>query len=104
MWPTASRHERGYGSEWDKKRKRILKRDFGICQPCAKLGKIHAGREVDHIVSRAEGKKLGWSASRIESEGNLQTICTEAHKVKTAAEQGRTLKPKQTIGIDGFPI
>lgn len=104
MWSNVSRHERGYGSDWDKQRKRILKRDFGICQPCAKIGKIHAGREVDHIVSRAEGKRLRWSHACIESDDNLQTICSEAHKVKTAAEQGRTLKPKQMIGIDGFPI
>lgn len=103
-WPTTSRHKRGYGSEWIKTRERILKRDFGICQPCLKKGAMHAGNEVDHIVSKAEGKRLRWPKSRIECDDNLQTICREAHKEKTAQEQGRTLKPKQTIGIDGFPI
>jgi 5-methylcytosine-specific restriction protein A len=103
MWPTVSRHKRGYGSDWDKRRKRILARDFGICQPCLKLGHTHRGSEVDHIVSRAEGNRLRWSVARIESDDNLQTICSEAHKIKTAAEQGRMLRPKQTIGLDGFP-
>lgn len=103
-WPTTSRHERGYGAEWTKTRERIFKRDYGICQPCLKQGKMHQGNEVDHIVSKAEAQRLGWPKSRIECDDNLQTICHDAHKAKTAQEQGRTLRPKQTIGIDGFPI
>jgi 5-methylcytosine-specific restriction endonuclease McrA len=65
---------------------------------------MHRGNEVDHIISRAEGKRRGLPDSVIESDDNLQTICTEAHQIKTAAEQGRTLKQKVTIGIDGWPI
>lgn len=103
-WSTVSRHLRGYGSEWQKTRKRILQRDCGICQPCKRIGYIHQGNEVDHIVSKAEGKRLGWAQSRIECDDNLQTINADCHKLKTAKEQGRSLKPKQTIGIDGFPI
>lgn len=103
-WPTTSRHERGYGHEWTKQRKRILKRDCGICQPCFKQGHTHIGNEVDHIISKAEGKRLGWSHARIESDDNLQTICKDAHKEKTMQEQGKTLKVKQMIGVDGFPV
>lgn len=103
-WSTESRHKRGYGTEWTKTRERILRRDKGICQPCLKDGYLHPGTEVDHIVSRAEGKRLGWAQSLVERDANLQTICTEAHRIKTAAEQGRTLKPKQKIGIDGYPL
>lgn len=103
-WPTTSRHERGYDSKWVKTRERILRRDFGICQPCLKQGHMHTGNEVDHIVSKAEGQRLGWAQSRIECDANLQTICKTAHAEKTAKEQGRTLKPKQTIGLDGFPV
>ncbi len=103
-WPTTSPQSRGYGHEWTKTRERILKRDHGICQPCQKQGNMHTGNEVDHIVSKAEGQRLGWAQDRIESDANLQTICHEAHKAKTAQEQGRTLQPKQTIGIDGFPV
>lgn len=103
-WSAVSRHLRGYGSEWTKTRKRILQRDFGICQPCKRLGYIHAGNEVDHIVSMAGGKRLGWAQERIESDDNLQTICHAAHVKKTATENGRVLIPRQAIGIDGFPI
>ena len=105
MWSKVSRHARGYGSDWDKRRKRILARDFGICQPCLKLGgHTHRGSEVDHIVSRADGKRMRWSVARIESDDNLQTICVDAHKQKTMREQGKTLTPKQMIGVDGFPV
>lgn len=103
-WPTTSRHERGYGPEWTKTRERILRRDCGICQPCQRNGYIHPGTEVDHIISKAEGKRLGWAQSRIECDANLQTINSQCHKVKTTAEQGRTLKPKQTISESGWPI
>ena len=103
-WSNTSRHLRGYGSAWDKTRKRILQRDFGICQPCKLNGYIHPGNEVDHIVSKAEGKRLGWAQSHVERDANLQTICTEAHKIKTAKEQGRTFKPKTMIGSDGWPV
>lgn len=103
-WSTVSRHLRGYDSAWIKTRKRILQRDCGICQPCKRNGYIHPGTEVDHIVSKAEGKRLGWAQSRIECDANLQAINTECHKAKTAAEQGRTLKPKVRIGVDGWPV
>jgi len=52
--------------------------------------------EVDHIIPKAKGGT--------DDMSNLQAINKECHKKKTAREQGRTLKPKQTIGIDGFPI
>lgn len=103
-WSTVSRHERGYGTAWTKTRERILRRDFGICQPCLRDGKTHLGNEVDHIVSRAEGLKRGWSKARIEKDDNLQTICSEAHKAKTAEENGRCVKIKQVIGLDGFVV
>lgn len=101
-WPTTSRHARGYGTEWSKTRERIMLRDYGICQPCMKQGHIHVGTEVDHIVSKAKAQRLGWTKERVECDDNLQAICATAHKIKTAQEQGRTLRPKQTIGIDGF--
>lgn len=75
-----SRHERGYGTAWDKQRKRILQRDGGICQACLP-GAVHAGTEVDHRIPKAEGGT--------DDDSNLQTICRVAHKAKTAAEAAR---------------
>lgn len=73
-----TRHERGYGSEWDRKRQEILKRDNGLCCPCRRAARVTIGREVDHVVPKARGGT--------DDDGNLQTICRACHKAKTAAE------------------
>ena len=103
-WPTSSRHSRGYGAAWDKQRKRILARDKGICQPCFKQGYLHPGTEVDHIISKAQAKLKGWSRQQTDADDNLQCINSECHKRKTAEEQGRSIKDKVMIGLDGFPV
>lgn len=93
-WHKTSRHERGLGSNWDKARKRALERDKGLCQVCAKAGRVTLATEVDHINPRA--KKGDHSLD------NLQSICNQCHKRKTAEESGKTYRP--TIGPDGWPI
>lgn len=84
-----SRHERGYGTEWDKKRKRILRRDKGLCQPCLEQGRPRPARQVDHIVNKAEARARGWTEEQIEADENLQSICDACHKAKTAEEARR---------------
>lgn len=79
-----SRHERGYGSEWDKTRRRILERDKGLCQPCLMTGRVTLARQVDHKVPKAEGGT--------DDDANLQAICVECHKLKTQAEALRARK------------
>ena len=105
-WPTTSRHERGYGSDWDKRRRRILARDCGLCQcaVCKKAGLLTPATEVHHIVSKSEGIRRGWSVERIDDDDNLASINKDCHKRETAAEQGRTLKVKTTPGADGWPV
>lgn len=95
-WSRVSRHERGYGTAWDKIRKHILYRDHGLCVPCQAQGKLTQATEVDHIVDKA--------SKGTDDPSNLQSICNECHKAKTAAAQGRTLKPKVTIGMDGWTV
>ena len=73
-----SRQERGYGAEWEVTRKRILRRDKGLCQVCLKVGKFRPARQVDHRVPKFEGGT--------EDDDNLQSICLDCHKAKTAAE------------------
>lgn len=76
-----SRHQRGYGTQWDKTRERVMRRDV-VCQPCKRHGVIHAAHHVDHIVPKALGGT--------DADSNLQGICRAAHAAKTAAEaQGR---------------
>ncbi|MCC7269314.1 MAG: HNH endonuclease [Rhodocyclaceae bacterium] len=78
-----SASERGYGNAWAKLRSRIMQRDCGLCQPCLKAGRVTPARQVDHVISKAEGGT--------DDEDNLQAICMACHKAKTAREaaQGR---------------
>lgn len=81
-----NRHRRGYGYRWEKTRIRILERDNGLCQPHLKQGHTAIGTQVDHKVSKAEARSLGWKHEQIEDDSNLQTICDECHREKTARE------------------
>jgi 5-methylcytosine-specific restriction enzyme A len=105
-WPTESRHKRGYGAEWDKLRKLVLERDEHLCQcrHCLAEGRTTIATEVDHIVSRANAQALGWSKARTEDPSNLQAINSDCHAIKTQEEQGKSIKPKRFIGLDGFPV
>lgn len=82
-----TRHERGYGTDWDKRRLRILKRDNGLCQECLRNGVLTAvgGRPYtaycDHIVPKTEGGT--------DDDSNLQTLCRACHTVKTDREKNR---------------
>jgi len=81
-----SRQSRNYGAEWEAKRKRILRRDKGLCQPHMRIDKFVPAKQVDHIVARAIAQAVGWSESMIEDDGNLQSICVDCHNAKTAHE------------------
>ena len=86
-----SRHERGYGTSWDKLRLHILARDCGLCQPCLAVGTMHEGTHVDHKINKAEWRRRHGTLAGADNESNLQAINAECHKAKTAAEakQGR---------------
>jgi 5-methylcytosine-specific restriction protein A len=103
-WSRESRHKRGYGKQWDKTRERILARDGGLCRCtyCDKRPVRRLASEVDHIVSKAKAKALGWPDERTEADDNLQAINRECHQRKTAEEQGKLYRPQ--IGPDGWPI
>lgn len=78
--------ERGYGATWQKTRKAVLSRDKGLCRikgpTCT-----YVAREVDHKVSKARGRQLGWTDAQVEDESNLQSACVACHKRKTAEEK-----------------
>ncbi len=86
-----SRHERGYGTDWDKLRKTILARDQYICQceGCKRLDRLRPATEVDHIVSKAEWRINNGSLEGVDNPKNLQAINNDCHKAKTAQEQKR---------------
>ena len=100
-WHKTSSSSRGYGAAWRKKRKQILLRDGGLCQPCRRAGFITQATEVDHIQSRAVCKRLGIDA---EHDDNLQSICNPCHEKKTIEENGGTHAPRPVTGADGWPV
>lgn len=103
-WAKTSSHERGYGASWVKLRRVALARDCGLCVPCKKEGRLTPATEVDHVISKANGKRKGMADAAIESLNNLQSICKECHTAKTQVEEGRSEpKPKKTVGSDGWP-
>jgi 5-methylcytosine-specific restriction protein A len=63
------------GSKWRKLRERVLRRDMYCCQQCARDGRIRSGNECDHIDNNGD-----------DSMGNLQTLCSGCHNIKTQAE------------------
>ena len=93
-WSRESRHDRGYGTAWDKLRKRILARDKHLCQECKRKGRVKTGNHCDHIKPKAKGGT--------DDESNLEILCADCHAEKTAIESGA--RPKQRIALDGWPI
>ena len=73
-----SRHDRGYGSDWDKLRKIVLERDEYLCQKHLAEGIYREGNEVDHIISKHKGGTNDLS--------NLQSLCNTCHREKTLKE------------------
>ena len=73
-----SRHERGYGAKWDHIRKRILRRDEGLCQLCKRKGLYRPAKIVDHIKPKFEGGTDG--------DDNLESVCKRCSDIKTAQE------------------
>lgn len=81
---TQTTSERGYGADWRRLRVVILRRDNGLCQPCKAAGRLTVATEVDHIINKAIGGT--------DAPVNLQSICNDCHKVKTAAERRSGLR------------
>ena len=103
-WSKESRQSRGYGAAWEKVRAEVLARDMGMCQECKRQGRVVAGRDVDHKVSKAKAAQMGWRDDQIESPANLEYLCKPCHDEKSARETGRTYRPKVQIGLDGWPV
>lgn len=92
-WSNISRHKRGYGSAWVRKRTAIMRRDKGLCQPCLYEERVTPATEVDHIKAKAKGGT--------DDPDNLQSICTACHKRKTIEDQHGS---KPTFGVDGWLV
>jgi len=65
-----------------------------LCCMCQAEGRVRAATVPDHIIALVNGGP--------DTEDNLQSLCDEHHRIKTAKDLG--YKPKPTIGPDGWPI
>lgn len=65
-----------------------------LCRMCEDAGLVTPGVEMDHIVPLFKGGT--------NDDDNLQMLCVECHRKKTADDIGVTYRP--TIGTDGWPI
>lgn len=96
-----SRHERGYGTAWQRVREVVLRRDGGLCRcaRCTASGEVRVAHEVDHVVP----KHLGGT----DDLDNLRAINRECHAAKTAAEalaaRGVAARPSAACAADGMP-
>jgi 5-methylcytosine-specific restriction protein A len=91
-----SRHERGYGTAWDRLRAQILRRDGYLCLTCQANGRVEIATQVDHIMPKAKGGT--------DDPLNLQSLCAPCHKAKTDDELGRTPRGARVIDVDGWPV
>lgn len=67
------------GRAWMTIRERVMKRDCGLCQQCKREGRLQLAEQVDHKVEHADGGS--------DDDSNLEALCGDCHKVKTARSQ-----------------
>ena len=82
-----TRHERGYGNDWDIIRAKVLKRDKCQCQECLLSGIFTRASEVDHIIP----KTLGGA----NALNNLRSLCYNCHLEKSLVEASNARNSKQ---------
>ncbi|MCA8079932.1 HNH endonuclease [Burkholderia cepacia] len=85
-----NRHARGFGSNWERTRAEIMKRDKALCQSCLRAGRVVLATSVDHIVNRAEGGT--------DDHSNLEALCDKCHNAKTAKEAARARARRRRAG------
>lgn len=102
-WSKASRHERGYGTEWDRLREQILKRDkyVCVCQGCRAAGRVLPATHVDHIINKATWNKTRGTLVGVDHPSNLQSMNVDCHKLKTLLEKG--VQPRSGCDRNGWP-
>lgn len=76
--PIGSQVERKRGAAGVADRERIRRRDNGLCQECARQGRVSVGCDVDHIVPLWDGGS--------DDDANKELLCRPCHDAKTARE------------------
>lgn len=89
--PISNRSSDVNGWNGQKIRLRIRERDGYKCRHCSRAVRIG---EVDHIVPIEKGGS--------EDDSNLQLLCKECHRKKTARDRGYVLRDGSDV--NGFPL
>jgi 5-methylcytosine-specific restriction protein A len=71
-----------------------IKREQPLCAACAKVGRIAATQEIDHIIPLSRGGT--------NDRSNMIGLCRECHERKTAKDMG--YRPRHRTGVDGWPV
>jgi len=76
--PWESKRERTFlkSIEWERQRRRVLKRDKYTCQLCGKPD----SHQVDHIIP------VWYTGKEQVEDYELQTLCSDCHKAKSSFE------------------
>lgn len=77
-----------------KERNARLARRNPLCVRCKAKGRVTVATQWDHIVPLAKGGQ--------DDESNLQGLCDDCHREKTAEDFGHRARPR--IGADGWPV
>jgi 5-methylcytosine-specific restriction protein A len=85
--------ERLRGRAAVKRRARFLE-DNPLCVHCKAKGRVTAATVPDHITALTNGGQ--------DTEENLQALCEECHRTKTAQDMGN--KARRQVGADGWPV
>ena len=84
--------KRTRGHALSKLRERIF-RASPLCAHCLTAGRYTPGAELDHVLPLSQGGT--------DADANLQVLCVECHRIKSAREAGK--RPVMGCGADGFP-
>jgi len=75
-------------SRWQKLRRYVISRDYGMCQECKRRGIMTRGNIVHHIIEAREDITKFWDSN------NLETICVECHNREHPERSGGQKKVK----------
>lgn len=75
-------------------RLRRLQRTNGLCEMCRDEGTTRLATVVDHIMPLSLGGR--------DTDDNTRNLCRQ-HDLEVTAKQFGYKKPKQEIGVDGWP-
>lgn len=74
-------------------RSRLLRAE-PLCAECRRQGRLREAVALDHVVALVNGGT--------NDEANLQGLCRECHREKTAADTGK--RARIAVGADGYPL